>query len=148
MRADGKWWRRVVHKEGDDTKPIETNLYLDDSAPYAAEMPLPGGGTETWVYNGEKVGDSPGIPAEHDNSEVEFDITAQMYFTYKPAGAKSIWVTLGRVDWIASGQAVRSGVMLDAWQLKSSFRHTDALRPLRDLPEWEANSDIYEWIKE
>jgi len=149
--SDGIWERFVVHKEGKKDKPIETNKYPDESAPYKTENFLRAGSEAAWVNYGEPVADSPGVKARHIDSEVSFDIRARTYFMYRPRTPGSIWVTLRHLDWFAKGSAVRDPAAPLGWRKTSGdgtvTKDAKAV-PSHELPVWEANSRIHEWVDE
>lgn len=61
------------------------------------------------------------------------------YFLYKPTGADSIWVTIGRMSWSFGGSAEYQAT-LSRWELQGVQHNPDPANPHGDssseLPEW------------
>jgi hypothetical protein len=130
-----------------------SRFVLDTAAPYTKSVPIAAGAPATWVAN-----DSPGVVLERlskrttgerleslSGRKVTLKNQFKMYFMYKPKGADSIWVTLGRLNWYCSGETTRTAHIgppaIDNWSdptaVSSSKDPSGVLST--ELPIWTAN---------
>ena len=107
---------------------------LDNSFPVADSIHVSGGGSGTWTNN-----DSPQSGTQPFERTLSRSDGFRTYLVYKPSGADSIWVSLGRLDWSWAGSARREG----------DGRRARWIGPLQ--PAWTANpvgsatSELPQW---
>lgn len=74
---------------------------------YSGPRPIAAGASAT--LNGAAYADSPATPLTADLRAKSVDEAFELYLMYKPAGADSIWITLGMGTWGWVGRTTRVG---------------------------------------
>ncbi len=111
---------------------------LDTSVPYAPSQSIAASAAATWSSS-----DSPGAPLTSGFTTMNVaTFEFHMYFMYKPSGADSIWVTLGRLDWHWRASSTRSGaVAANTWSPPAGLdaNSNPSGSASTELPTWTAN---------
>jgi hypothetical protein len=126
--------------------PDPAGVYrLDTKVPYAAPVAIAAGGQATSTTN-----DSPGGPLTAALRQYRSRANFRLYFMYKPDGADSIWVTIGRLDWNWTGETTRVGAPASAdnnWN--PPLNVANSVNPSgvasTELPIWTANVTGLSW---
>ena len=88
---------------------------------------------------GSVVGDdSPSVRPEFSDNQISIDHSFKTYLVYRPLGADSIWVVLGKLDW---SFAVTAHYAIPNWVIDSYSPTTPASEVTgqdeHELPEWD-----------
>jgi hypothetical protein len=123
-------------------------MLLDTNVPYAASVPIAAGAAATWTSS-----DTPGLPLSATLQSVTGRARFETYFMYKPAGADSIWVTIGRLDWSWTGTTARAGAPASPannWGAPTATSPAAGANPAgapsTQLPTWTDNVTSLTWI--
>lgn len=105
---------------------------LDNAFPVANPVSISGGRSATWTND-----DSPQTPVVSYARTLSRSDRFKTYLVYRPSGADSIWVSLGRLDWSWSGGARREG-RRGRWNgpLNPLWTTNPVGSPTSELPEW------------
>lgn len=117
---------------------------LDNTVPYVPGVPISASSAATWTSS-----DSPGTPLTPAFNQSTANDAFRMYFMYKPTGADSIWVTIGRLDWHWAGQTIRTGPpAANAWQPPTGVSNSTnpSGSASTELPVWTANFTGITWV--
>jgi hypothetical protein len=117
---------------------------LDTTTPYAPAVAISASAAATWTN-----GDSPGVPLWSGANAARLNDDFHMYFMYKPSGADSIWVTLGRLDWHCRGSSTRSGApAANTWSAPTGIdaNANPSGSASTELPTWPANYTSLSWV--
>lgn len=117
---------------------------LDNTIQYDAPVAVAASASATWTSN-----DSPGSPLTADLRDNTQSRQYRTYFMYRPDGADSIWVTIGRLDWNWAGRSTRTcAAGPGGWCAASGVANSNnpAGAASTELPEWTANVSTLQWL--
>lgn len=109
------------------------DYWLDNTAPYPGGGSLSAGTTASFDTNG-----TPGQEVLRNGSWSRVDLRDdfQMFVLYKPGGAGSVWVPVGRLDWGWGATAESPNGI--TWNMTGGAQFPSSTSTWPDAPQWQA----------